>query len=133
MGAASHELLDINISTNFIEQLLMAASQWSKEKESVLGKARGSYAPYLVQNRTGKSIMLWSGNSTIFNTEDQALRVANGKTADWRFDDWQTTRQVGMKSSCKKSTLLTSPKAYPTDELWHHFPSVARNVLARSL
>ena len=106
--AVSHELLDLNLSTHFIEQSLTTISLWNKEKDRVLQKARGSYAPYRVQNRTGRPILLWSGNSTIYNTESQALRVETGKSADWRFDDWQTARQVSFdvrSSSCANDVI----------------------------
>jgi vacuolar protein sorting-associated protein 13A/C len=68
---------------------------WSREGERVLQKARGSYAPYRIRNRTGSSIFIWSdldGSSNI--TTEGVVQIANSQTLDWRFDDWKTMREV---------------------------------------
>lgn len=70
---------------------------WSKEGMSVLQKARGTYAPYRIRNKTGTSILVWSeGDAGIHAPETEAMPVHNNRTIDWRFDDWRTTREVAV-------------------------------------
>lgn len=68
---------------------------WQREGDRVLRKARGSYAPYRICNRTGGPINVWSD----INGPDKhspIVKIANGETIDWRFDDWKTMREVGF-------------------------------------
>lgn len=68
---------------------------WGKEGERVLQKARGSYAPYRIRNRTGSPIFIWSDVDGSANAKDGAsVKIANDETVDWRFDDWKTMREV---------------------------------------
>lgn len=66
-----------------------------QEGENVLRKARGSYAPYRIHNRTGTSIFVWSDLEGSGQLKDATSKqIANGKMIDWRFDDWKTIREV---------------------------------------
>jgi vacuolar protein sorting-associated protein 13A/C len=80
---------------------------FGKEANQLLGKARGSYAPYRIQNHTGLPISVWSdveGSSSATNAV--VTEIANEQTIDWRFDDWKTMREVSFnKYLC--SSLLT--------------------------
>lgn len=68
---------------------------WGKEGEQVLLKARGTYAPYRIRNRTGAPIFIWSDLDGSLNTSDvSAVKITNDETVDWRFDDWKTMREV---------------------------------------
>jgi vacuolar protein sorting-associated protein 13A/C len=92
---SARERLDINLSTTFAELALTTMRMWGKEGERVLQKARGSYAPYRIRNRTGSSIFIWSdldGSSKI--ATEGVVQIANFQTLDWRFDDWKTLREV---------------------------------------
>jgi hypothetical protein len=92
---SSRERLDLNISTTFTELAITTMNMLGKEKDQVLSKARGSYAPYRIQNCTGSPIFIWSDTAGGSNANDAAaVKVANDQTVDWRFDDWKTMREV---------------------------------------
>lgn len=92
---ASKERFNLNLSTQFIELVLVTAKMFRTDGERVLRRARGSYAPYRIRNRTGCSIFVWSdpdGNTSIQHSA--MAEIAHDKTIDWRFDDWKTMREV---------------------------------------
>jgi vacuolar protein sorting-associated protein 13A/C len=71
------------------------ANTFSSQGDALLTKARGSYAPYRIKNSTGSSIYVWSdtdGNSGM--NELNSTLIEDGKSVDWWFDDWKTTREV---------------------------------------
>lgn len=71
------------------------SSMLGQEGERVLRRARGSYAPYRIRNRTGLPIYVWSdvdGSANV--TDGDRVQIANEKSIDWRFDDWKTMREV---------------------------------------
>ncbi|KIM85199.1 hypothetical protein PILCRDRAFT_817197 [Piloderma croceum F 1598] len=91
---SSRERLDLNISTTFTELAITTMNMLGKEKEQVLSKARGSYAPYRIQNCTGSAICIWSDTDGSGNANDPAaVKIAHDQTVDWRFDDWKTMRE----------------------------------------
>lgn len=91
---SSRERLDLNISTTFTELAITTVNLLGK-KDQVLSKARGSYAPYRIQNRTGSPILIWSDTDGNGTADDAAtVKVSNDETVDWRFDDWKTMREV---------------------------------------
>lgn len=68
---------------------------WRKEGERVLARARGSYAPYKIRNYTGTVLHIWSDTDGSNEHRDStAVKISNGQTIDWRFDDWRTIREV---------------------------------------
>ncbi|KZT65144.1 vacuolar protein sorting-associated protein 13 [Daedalea quercina L-15889] len=94
LNVSARERLDINITATFVEIALATVRLLGQEGDNVLRKARGSYAPYRIHNRTGSSIFIWSdldGSSQLKDTNSK--QIANGKTIDWRFDDWKTIRE----------------------------------------
>lgn len=95
MTLSSRERLDLNISTTFTELAITTMKMLGKEGEHVLSKARGSSAPYRIQNSTGSPISIWSDTDGTSNAKDPAaVRVAQDQVVDWRFDDWKTMREV---------------------------------------
>ncbi|KAF5375265.1 hypothetical protein D9758_000284 [Tetrapyrgos nigripes] len=89
---SARERLDLNLSTTFAELAITTLNTWSQEGEHILQKARGSYAPYRIRNRTGSPIFIWSvEDSPIENTT--STQIASEQTIDWRFDDWRTIRE----------------------------------------
>lgn len=91
----SRERLDLNISTTFTELAITTMNMLGKDNEQVLAKARGSYAPYRIQNCTGSAIYIWSDTDGSGNaTDPAAVKIAHDQTVDWRFDDWKTMREV---------------------------------------
>ncbi|KAH7930968.1 vacuolar protein sorting-associated protein 13 [Leucogyrophana mollusca] len=92
MTLSARERLDLNVSTTFAELAITTVGMWGKE--GVLQKARGSYAPYRIRNRTGSPVFVWSDDDTNRNAKDSStVKVANDQTVDWRFDDWKTMRE----------------------------------------
>lgn len=99
MTLSSRERLDLNISTTFTELAITTMKMLGKEGVHVLSKARGSYAPYRIQNCTGSPLSIWSDTDSSSNAKDRvALPIANGQIVDWRFDDWKTMREVLKKT-----------------------------------
>ncbi|KDR84988.1 hypothetical protein GALMADRAFT_233521 [Galerina marginata CBS 339.88] len=91
---SARERLDLNISTTFVELALTTLNTWSQEGESVLQKARGTYAPYRIRNETGAPIFVWSDTDSTANTKDvDAVKILHDQVIDWRFDDWKTMRE----------------------------------------
>jgi vacuolar protein sorting-associated protein 13A/C len=93
---SARERLDLNISTTFAELAITMANQYGRDGQRVLQKARGSYDPYRIRNRTGSSIVVWpevEGGSGA--SDPSARKIAHDETIDWRFDDWKATREVG--------------------------------------
>ncbi|THV04954.1 vacuolar protein sorting-associated protein 13 [Dendrothele bispora CBS 962.96] len=88
---SARERLDLNLSTTFAELAITTANMWTKEGEDILQKARGSYAPYQIRNRTGSPIFVWSVEDNA--SESTGTQVLNDQTIDWRFDDWKTMRE----------------------------------------
>ncbi|TBU65089.1 vacuolar protein sorting-associated protein 13 [Dichomitus squalens] len=90
----ANQRLDVNVTLSFVELVLAFASMLGTEGEQVLKNARGSYAPYKIWNRTGYPLFIWSDTEGSNGTKDTAAKqVPNGKTIDWRFDDWKTMRE----------------------------------------
>jgi vacuolar protein sorting-associated protein 13A/C len=90
---SARERLDLNISTTFAELAITTLSMLGKEGEQVLQKARGTYAPYRIRNRTGLGLFVWSdieGSAKDTST----VKILHDQTIDWRFDDWRTMREV---------------------------------------
>ncbi len=98
MSINSNQRLDVNVTMTFVELALATMSMLGTEGERVLEKARGSYAPYRIWNRTGYPLFIWSDTEGSGNTkETNSKQIANGKTIDWRFDDWKTMREVSAE------------------------------------
>ena len=85
---------------------MAAFSLWSQEGERLQQKARGSYAPYRIQNRTGDPLTICSDSSSPKGKDPVTVQLANDETIDWRFDDWQTLREVRV--------LLFAPQGLTT-------------------
>ncbi|KAI0047829.1 hypothetical protein FA95DRAFT_1589004 [Auriscalpium vulgare] len=91
---SASERFNVNLSTTFIELLVDTMNVWSKEGEQVLAKARGSNAPYRIRNSTGTTLYIWSdADGTHTKRDSTAVKVNDGDTLEWRFDDWRTMRE----------------------------------------
>ncbi|KAA1471483.1 DUF1162-domain-containing protein [Dentipellis sp. KUC8613] len=113
---SSRDRLNLNISTTFVELAMATLNTWRKEGERVLQKERGSYAPYRVQNLTGTALYVWSdpdGNAE--KKHSNAVKLDNGKTIDWRFDDWKTLRE--HTSSTGSNSLAVQFMGQPWEQL----------------
>lgn len=71
------------------------AKTWNKEGDRVLKRARGSYAPYRILNKTGATISIWTdSNSNNSSDTSQITKIDNGASIEWRFEDWKRMREV---------------------------------------
>lgn len=78
-----------------MELAVTSANMWGKEGQVLLQKARGSFAPYRIKNRTGSPLFVWSDDDASRDSKDaSAVKIANDQTVDWRFDDWKTMREA---------------------------------------
>ena len=94
----SNELLDMNVSSSFVELAIATAKVWSTEGDNVLQRARGSYPPYRISNRTGGALFIWSDIDGSRSASDYpAAKISSGETVDWRFDDWKSAREVSYQ------------------------------------
>ncbi|RDX55846.1 vacuolar protein sorting-associated protein 13 [Lentinus brumalis] len=119
MSINSNQRLDVNVTMTFVELALATMSMLGTEGERVLEKARGSYAPYRIWNRTGYPLFIWSDTEGSGNTkETNSKQIANGKTIDWRFDDWKTMREH-VSSSGRNSIGVQI-----VGKQWEHLRSV---------
>jgi vacuolar protein sorting-associated protein 13A/C len=93
---AARDRLDLNLSTTFAELAITSINMLGREKELVLQKDRGSYAPYRIRNRTGSPLFVWSDSDTGSGVqENNSVKLIEDQIIDWRFDDWKKTREVG--------------------------------------
>ncbi|KAF9241379.1 vacuolar protein sorting-associated protein 13 [Melanogaster broomeanus] len=99
LSLSARERLDLNLSTTFAELATTSMNMWGKEGERVLQKARGTYAPYRIKNRTGSPLFVWSDHDTSTGIkEPNVVKINHDQTIDWRFDDWKTMREHGTTS-----------------------------------
>ncbi|KAI6162193.1 vacuolar protein sorting-associated protein 13 [Pisolithus thermaeus] len=94
VSLTARDRLDLNISTAFVELALASMKMLGNEGEGVLQRARGSYAPYRIRNRTGFPLFVWPDEGASASlTEASAVKVSHNQSVDWRFDDWRTMRE----------------------------------------
>ncbi|KAI6133067.1 vacuolar protein sorting-associated protein 13 [Pisolithus croceorrhizus] len=94
VSLTARDRLDLNISTALVELALASMKMLGNEGEGVLQRARGSYAPYRIRNRTGFPLFVWPDEGAgVSLTEASAVKVSHNQSVDWRFDDWRTMRE----------------------------------------
>lgn len=98
---SAQERLDVNLSTTFIELVLAMMKAWGQVSVQSLEASRGSYAPYRIKNLTGTAIHIWADSDSAAG-ENSAVRISDGQTVDWRFEDWKTMREH-MSSSAQQN------------------------------
>ena len=106
---AARDRLDLNLSTTFAELAITTMNMWGQERELVLQKDRGSYAPYRIWNRTGSPLFVWSDNDTGSGMhESNVVKLDHDQVIDWRFDDWKKMREVGIMTNnvCRPLTVF---------------------------
>lgn len=107
---SAQERLDLNVSTTFAELAVTSVDMWGKE--GVLQKARGSFAPYRIRNRTGSPLFIWSDDDANRSSKDtSAVKIANDQTVDWRFDDWKIMREASTLARCSGTISHLGPLA----------------------
>ncbi|KAL0951191.1 hypothetical protein HGRIS_007919 [Hohenbuehelia grisea] len=100
VGLSSRDKLDLNLSATFAELALTTWSMWGREGDRVLERARGSYAPYQIRNRTGNPVSVWHSRTVPPKARNEpdpgrrnSIRINNSQSIDWRFGDWQSMRE----------------------------------------
>jgi len=97
ISMTSRALLDVNLSSSFVELAVSTMKVWSREGDKMLQRARGSYAPYRIRNRTGGPISIWSDSYSSSKTGGSATsKIPQGGVVEWRFDDWRSLREVDL-------------------------------------
>ncbi|GAA5827080.1 hypothetical protein JCM11251_002234 [Rhodosporidiobolus azoricus] len=90
VNVTSKKRLELNVTSSFIELALTTSTLLDREGDQVFKKPRGSNAPFLVKNRTGYPISLWSENA---EAAAQGQRLGDGQDIPWRFGDWRVARE----------------------------------------
>lgn len=89
---ASKKRLEVNVTHTFIELALNSMSLWSEKGDEVLQTSRGSNAPFLMRNRTGHPITLWTETDDR-GSKPEPVKIEDGADRPWRLDDWRTMRE----------------------------------------
>ncbi|CAK7229600.1 Vacuolar protein sorting-associated protein 13 [Sporothrix bragantina] len=88
---ASKKTFDITVTSSSIALASRSATFLMQTPQDVLGKARGTEAPYRIRNYTGFGIVV-SSRSTLTN-EDITVRLEDGDEAPWSFEQWEKMRE----------------------------------------
>lgn len=88
--------LEMNLSSAFIEMAITNATIWSREGDRLKAQVAGTDAPFMVQNRTGYSLLVWSDSDRTKSKSIDIKRVADGEIIPWRFLDHKRMREVSI-------------------------------------
>lgn len=125
---SSKERLELNVTATFIELAITSWNQWTTESERILQSARGGDAPYLIRNRTGYPIELWS--DTRGSSSTGRISIDDGSEAPWRFEDFKTLREVRVYNflcSPFSVCVLTVACSQHVGDITHHSLNVQIN------
>lgn len=90
---SSKQRLEVDLTATFIETAMTTMSAISKD-DKVLKRTRGTDDPFLVCNRTGYRINLWTDAGSRDRKVGEAVKIEDGHDCPWRFGDWRTMREV---------------------------------------
>ncbi len=94
------------MTATFIELAITTATIWSRDGEKILKEGRGSAAPFVVHNRTGYSILVWSDSDRKANSKPISVkRLGDGQSMPWRFDDHKHLREVSWACAWAGTSL----------------------------
>ncbi|KAL7343935.1 hypothetical protein BJY59DRAFT_711306 [Rhodotorula toruloides] len=102
IDVSSKKRLELNVTSTFIEVAMTTMSIMDREGDKVFKKPRGSNAPFLIKNRTGYPLSLWSESA---DAGAQGQRLDDGDDVPWRFDDWRTARENVSASTHNSLTV----------------------------
>lgn len=88
---SSKKTFDITVTSSSIALASKSAAFLMQTPQDVLGKARGTEAPYRIRNYTGFGIVV-SSRSTMSN-EEITVRLEDGDEAPWSFEQWEKMRE----------------------------------------
>lgn len=91
IALSSRKRLELNLTATFIDTAMTTAALVGREGEKLYKRDRGANAPFIIKNRTGYPLSLWSESS---HHNGEAHRLDDGQDVPWRFDDWRAIREV---------------------------------------
>ncbi|KAI8823370.1 uncharacterized protein EV422DRAFT_352091 [Fimicolochytrium jonesii] len=101
--------LEINITHAFVRTILQTQHLWSKQDQRVAAR-RGAHAPYVLRNKTGYDMYVWTDSNDADSGLDTELKMLpNGEDIPWRFEDWRTMREGTSPVSHRVSMQLNGP------------------------
>ncbi|KAI9208535.1 uncharacterized protein BJ171DRAFT_419574 [Polychytrium aggregatum] len=104
----SRKKLDVNISHVFCETVMSTMALLKKNQDRNLATRRDIHAPYLLRNRTGYSIFIWS-EAQADTSGTQIHTLGNNDDMPWRFEEWRATRESTMPVPNKLSVQINGP------------------------
>ncbi|OAA57995.1 vacuolar protein sorting-associated protein vps13 [Niveomyces insectorum RCEF 264] len=87
----SKRTFDVTITSSSIALASKSVAFLMQTPQDVLGKPRGTEAPYRIRNYTGFGIVV-SSKSTLSN-EDISVHLEDGREAPWSFEQWEKMRE----------------------------------------
>jgi vacuolar protein sorting-associated protein 13A/C len=88
----SRKMLEVTITSQTIA-LLTKAAQFMRQDEDMLTKPRGSETPFRIHNQTGYPLHVWAASENFQNNASMAIKLQDGETAPWRFEEWEKMRE----------------------------------------
>jgi vacuolar protein sorting-associated protein 13A/C len=84
--------LEINVSHVLMETVINLMDAINKQSGVKVQSARREIrSPYVVRNQTGYPIIVWTDSGA--SPTPALVKVEDGKSIDWRFEDWRTLRE----------------------------------------
>ncbi|KAI8897799.1 hypothetical protein BC833DRAFT_643759 [Globomyces pollinis-pini] len=83
--------LEINCSHILMDTVFNFLQKFDAQSTRT-GIRRENRSPYRIRNHTGYPIVIWTDSSQS-NYRPELVNVENGKSIDWKFDDWRTMRE----------------------------------------
>lgn len=100
---ASKKTFDVTITTATIA-LASKSLTFLTTEQDVLGKPRGTEAPYRIRNYTGFDISMQSKNPA--TNEPLSLRVEDGSESPWSFEHWEKMRESLLTESQQSNVAI---------------------------
>lgn len=109
--------LELVLSHAFVNALLKTHRRWKKQQELLLSPSmanrtlasrRGVHAPYIIINRTGYDLQIWSDVNRDDSKETELKHLYNGQEIPWRFGDWRVLRESTSATPNKISLQLAA-------------------------
>ncbi|KZO93498.1 vacuolar protein sorting-associated protein 13 [Calocera viscosa TUFC12733] len=117
LSLLSKDRLEVNVTASFIDTALSAVAVINKEGDRLAKRNRGNDAPYLVQNRTGYRLHLWSDSVGRNQNPSEAVTIEDGQDKPWHFEDWRSLRE--HVSDTKRNSFAVQFEDRPWETLRH--------------
>ncbi|KAJ3015263.1 hypothetical protein HKX48_004689 [Thoreauomyces humboldtii] len=84
--------LEINVTHTMVETVLNTMQLLDKQGRRALTAKRGMHSPYVLKNRTGYNMYVWT-DSTESGLDTEVKMLNDGDELPWRFEDWRMMRE----------------------------------------